>query len=52
MRYILILTLEELRSLEKGNVVNCTVNGIKTQIVCTDDIKEAITILDLEENKQ
>lgn len=52
MRNILILSLEELRSLEKGYVVNYTVNGIKTQIVCADDIKEAITILDLEENKE
>lgn len=51
MTNILILTLEELRTLEKGNVVNCNVNGIKTQIVCADDIKEAIIILDLEENE-
>lgn len=52
MTNVLIISLEELRTLEKGNVVNCNIDGIKTQIVCADDIKEAITILDLEENKK
>ena len=52
MTNILILTLEELRTLEKGNVVNCNVNGIKTQIVCADNTKDLITILDLEDAKE
>lgn len=51
MTNILIISLEELRTLENGYVVNCNINGIKTKIVCADDFKEAITILDLEENK-
>lgn len=51
MRYILMLTIDELRSLEKGNVVNCNFNGIKTQIVCADDIKEAITIIEADKGE-
>ena len=47
-----MLSLEEVRALEKGNVVNCVIDGIKTQIVCADNTKDLMTILDLEDEKE
>lgn len=52
MRNIIILSLEELRQLEKGYVVSCRCGGVKTQIVCADNVKDAITMIDMEKEAE
>lgn len=48
---IIMLSLDELRKLERGEVVTCECRGRNTKIVCTDSFRDAITMIELEENK-
>jgi len=49
MYNLIILSLEELRDLEKGKVLNVECRGIKTKIVCTDSFQDALALLELSE---
>lgn len=51
MTNIIILSLEELRDLEKGKVVKCETHGVPTKIVCTDSFQDLITLLEIDEKK-
>ena len=49
---IIIISLEELRDLEKGKVLNVECRGIKTKIVCTDSFQDALTMIELSESEE
>jgi hypothetical protein len=49
---IIILSLEELRDLEKGKVVKCETKGVPTKIICTDSFQDAIALLEIDEKKE
>ena len=48
---LIIISLEELRDLEKGNVLNVECCGTKTKIICTDSFQDALTLLELSESE-
>ncbi len=52
MYNLIILSLEELRDLEKGKVLNVECRGIITKIVCTDSFQDALTLLELSESEE
>lgn len=49
---LIIISLEELRDLEKGKVLNVECRGIKTKIICTDSFQDALTLLELSESEE
>ena len=49
---IIIISLEELRDLEKGKVLNVECRGIKTKIVWTDSFQDALTMIELSESEE
>ena len=51
MTNIIILSLEELRDLEKGKIIKCETHGVPTKIICTDSFRDAITLLEIDEKK-
>lgn len=51
MRAVIIITLEELRKLERGEVIHCEIMGRDFSILCTDNMVEAMTLLDMDEGR-
>lgn len=52
MTNIIILSLEELRDLEKGKILKCETHGVPTKIICADSFQDAITLLEIAENRE
>lgn len=48
MKHIIILSLEDLRKLQNGNVIKVECRGVNTFMVCTDNYKEAMDMVDME----
>lgn len=48
MKHIIILSLEDLRKLQNGNVIKVECQGVNTFMVCTDNYKEAMDMVDME----
>ena len=52
MTNIIILSLEELRDLEKGKILKCETHGVPTKIICTDSFQDVITLLEMDEKRE
>jgi len=52
MRNIIVLSFEELHKLALGIVVECECQGVKTQLVCNDNLEKALALINKQEKAE